>query len=112
MDYISNCNFEGEIIKYLQVRTNVSGALNSLGYICRAIASWHVIFAANNLAFERLLQLFSSSLILSVSQVMTSEDLHNEVCQILLGYKQVCFISFGSLWFKILDDGDHIVTNR
>ncbi|XP_021283594.1 transportin-1-like isoform X1 [Herrania umbratica] len=44
------------------VRTNVSGALNSLGYICRAIASWHV---------------------------MRSEDLHNEVCHILLGYKQI-----------------------
>ncbi|XP_022769253.1 transportin-1-like isoform X2 [Durio zibethinus] len=44
------------------VRTNPSGALNSLSYLCRAIASWHVI---------------------------RSEELHNEVCQVLLGYKQI-----------------------
>ncbi|OMO87359.1 CLIP-associated protein [Corchorus capsularis] len=44
------------------VRTNPSGALNSLGHICSAIASWHVI---------------------------RSEELHNEISQVLLGYKQV-----------------------
>ncbi|XP_020550313.1 transportin-1-like isoform X1 [Sesamum indicum] len=44
------------------VRTNPSGALNSLVFMCKAIASWHEI---------------------------RSEDLHNEVCQILHGYKQM-----------------------
>ncbi|KAL3539108.1 hypothetical protein ACH5RR_002474 [Cinchona calisaya] len=44
------------------VRTNPSGALSSLVYMCQAIASWHEI---------------------------RSEDLHNEVCQVLQGYKQM-----------------------
>ncbi|XP_043812783.1 transportin-1 isoform X3 [Manihot esculenta] len=44
------------------VRLNPSGALNSLVYMCRAIASW---------------------------QVIRSEDLHNEVCQVLHAYKQM-----------------------
>ncbi|XP_071921159.1 transportin-1-like [Coffea arabica] len=44
------------------VKTNPSGALSSLVYICQAIASWHEI---------------------------RSEDLHNEVCQVLQGYKQM-----------------------
>ncbi|KAG6399270.1 hypothetical protein SASPL_140746 [Salvia splendens] len=43
------------------VRANPSGALNSLVFMCKAIASWHEI---------------------------RSEDLHNEVCQVLHGYKQ------------------------
>ncbi|XP_028113612.1 transportin-1-like isoform X3 [Camellia sinensis] len=44
------------------VRTNPSGALSSLVFMCKAIASWHEI---------------------------RSEDLHNEVCQVLHGYKQM-----------------------
>ncbi|KAF8377772.1 hypothetical protein HHK36_031157 [Tetracentron sinense] len=44
------------------VRANPSGALSSLIYMCKAIASWHEI---------------------------RSEDLHNEVCQVLHGYKQM-----------------------
>ncbi|KAL0393479.1 UNVERIFIED_CONTAM: Transportin-1 [Sesamum latifolium] len=44
------------------VRANPSGALNSLVFMCKAVASWHEI---------------------------RSEDLHNEVCQILHGYKQM-----------------------
>ncbi|XP_061337439.1 transportin-1 isoform X2 [Gastrolobium bilobum] len=44
------------------VKTNPSGALSSLVYMCKAIASWHEI---------------------------KSEDLHNEVCQVLHGYKQM-----------------------
>ncbi|KAF5186502.1 Transportin-1 [Thalictrum thalictroides] len=44
------------------VRANPSGALSSLVYMCKAIASW---------------------------QEIRSEDLHNEVCQVLLGYKQM-----------------------
>ncbi|KAF2324731.1 hypothetical protein GH714_016541 [Hevea brasiliensis] len=44
------------------VRLNPSGALNSLVYMCRAIASW---------------------------QAIRSEDLHNEVCQVLHAYKQM-----------------------
>ncbi|KAL6346911.1 hypothetical protein AAG906_003028 [Vitis piasezkii] len=44
------------------VRANPSGALSSLVYMCKAIASWHEI---------------------------RSEDLHNEVCQVLHGYKQM-----------------------
>ncbi|XP_065881178.1 transportin-1-like [Euphorbia lathyris] len=44
------------------VRLNPSGALNSIVYMCRAIASWHVI---------------------------RNEDLRNEVCQVLLAYKQL-----------------------
>ncbi|XP_043713857.1 transportin-1-like [Telopea speciosissima] len=44
------------------VRANPSGALNSLVYMCKAIASWHEI---------------------------RSQDLHNEVCQVLNGYKQM-----------------------
>ncbi|KAK6117102.1 hypothetical protein DH2020_049147 [Rehmannia glutinosa] len=44
------------------VRANPSGALNSLVFMCKAIASWHEI---------------------------RSEDLHNEVCQVLHGYKQM-----------------------
>ncbi|KAL8543780.1 hypothetical protein ACS0TY_004364 [Phlomoides rotata] len=44
------------------VRANPSAALNSLVFMCRAIASWHEI---------------------------RSEDLHNEICQVLHGYKQM-----------------------
>ncbi|CAI0468897.1 unnamed protein product [Linum tenue] len=44
------------------VRANPSGALSSLVLMCKAIASWHEI---------------------------RSEDLHNEVCQVLHGYKQM-----------------------
>lgn len=44
------------------VRTNPPGALSSLIYICKAIASWHEI---------------------------RSQDLHNEICQVLQGYKQM-----------------------
>ncbi|PQQ14460.1 transportin-1 isoform X2 [Prunus yedoensis var. nudiflora] len=44
------------------VRANPSGALSSLIYLCNAIASWHEI---------------------------RSEELHNEVCQVLHGYKQM-----------------------
>ncbi|XP_068659068.1 transportin-1-like [Aristolochia californica] len=44
------------------VRVNPQGALNSLVYMCRAIASWHEI---------------------------RSEVLYNEVCQVLNGYKQM-----------------------
>ncbi|KAL6556349.1 Transportin-1 [Orobanche gracilis] len=43
------------------IRANPSGALKSLTFMCKAIASWHEI---------------------------RSEDLHNEVCQVLHGYKQ------------------------
>lgn len=42
------------------VRSNPSGALSSLVFMCKAIASWHEI---------------------------RSEELHNEVCQVLHGYK-------------------------
>ncbi|KAH1231246.1 Transportin-1 [Glycine max] len=44
------------------VKANPSGALSSLVCMCKAIASWHEI---------------------------RSEDLHNEVCQVLHGYKQM-----------------------
>ncbi|KAI3924508.1 hypothetical protein MKW92_044556 [Papaver armeniacum] len=44
------------------VRANPSGALSSLAYMCIAIASWHEI---------------------------RSEELHDEVCQVLNGYKQM-----------------------
>ncbi|WOL18764.1 transportin-1 [Canna indica] len=44
------------------VRANHTGAVNSLPYLCKAIASWHEI---------------------------RSEDLHNEICQVLTGYKQM-----------------------
>ncbi|XP_077241420.1 transportin-1-like [Tasmannia lanceolata] len=44
------------------VRTNPSGALSSLVYLCKAIASWHEI---------------------------RSEDLHYDVCEVLNGYKQM-----------------------
>ncbi|GLT75276.1 hypothetical protein SLA2020_470120 [Shorea laevis] len=44
------------------VRANPSGGLSSLVFICQAIASWHEI---------------------------RSEELHNEVCQVLHGYKQM-----------------------
>ncbi|XP_011072141.1 transportin-1 [Sesamum indicum] len=44
------------------VRANPSGALNSLVFMCKAVASWHEI---------------------------RSEDLHNQVCQVLHGYKQM-----------------------
>lgn len=44
------------------VRANPSGALSSLVFLCKAIASWHEI---------------------------RSEELHNEVCQVLHGYKQM-----------------------
>ncbi|KAK9132591.1 hypothetical protein Scep_012119 [Stephania cephalantha] len=44
------------------VRANPSGGLSSLLYMCKAIASWHEI---------------------------RNEDLHNEVCQVLHGYKQM-----------------------
>lgn len=43
-------------------KSNPSGALNSLAYMCKAIASWHEI---------------------------RSQDLHNDVCQVLHGYKQM-----------------------
>ncbi|XP_047310116.1 transportin-1-like [Impatiens glandulifera] len=44
------------------VRANPSGAINSLVSMCRAIASWHEI---------------------------RNKDLHNEVCSVLSGYKQL-----------------------
>jgi transportin-1 len=44
------------------VKVNPSGALNSLVFMCKAIASWHEI---------------------------RSEELHNDVCQVLCGYKQM-----------------------
>ncbi|EHA8592563.1 putative Transportin-1 [Cocos nucifera] len=44
------------------VRANPSGAVSSLAYLCKAIASWHEI---------------------------RNEDLNNEVCQVLNGYKQM-----------------------
>ncbi|CAN1276351.1 TRN1 [Linum perenne] len=44
------------------IRANPSGGLSSLVFMCKAIASWHEI---------------------------RSEDLHNEVCQVLHGYKQL-----------------------
>ncbi|XP_059314432.1 transportin-1 [Lycium ferocissimum] len=44
------------------VKANPSGALNSLVFICKAIASWHEI---------------------------RSEDLRNEICLVLQGYKQM-----------------------
>ncbi|KAL6211175.1 hypothetical protein ACLB2K_016402 [Fragaria x ananassa] len=50
------------IFSNFQVRTNPSGALSSLIYMCSAIASWHEI---------------------------RSEELHNAVCQVLHGYKQM-----------------------
>ncbi|KAL0324348.1 UNVERIFIED_CONTAM: Transportin-1 [Sesamum calycinum] len=60
------------------VRANPSGALNSLVFMCKAIASWHEI---------------------------RSEDLHNEVCQILHGYKQdvepCCSLDFGHVFQHI-----------
>ncbi|XP_010548121.1 PREDICTED: transportin-1 [Tarenaya hassleriana] len=43
-------------------RVNPTGGVNSLVHLCKAIASWHEI---------------------------RSEDLHNEVCQVLNGYKQM-----------------------
>ncbi|XP_022985794.1 transportin-1-like [Cucurbita maxima] len=43
-------------------KSNPSGALSSLAFMCKAIASWHEI---------------------------RSQDLHNEVCQVLQGYKQM-----------------------
>nr|GEU83293.1 transportin-1 isoform X1 [Tanacetum cinerariifolium] len=46
----------------LMVKANPTGALSSLVFLCRAIASWHEI---------------------------RSEELHNEVSQVLLGYKQM-----------------------
>lgn len=51
------------------VRANPSGALGSLVQMCKAIASWHEI---------------------------RSEDLHNEVCQVLHGYKQM--LMNGGAW--------------
>ncbi|KAJ8490368.1 hypothetical protein OPV22_012089 [Ensete ventricosum] len=44
------------------VRANPSGAVNSLSFLCKAVASWHEI---------------------------QSEDLHNDICQVLNGYKQM-----------------------
>ncbi|XP_010526881.1 PREDICTED: transportin-1-like [Tarenaya hassleriana] len=44
------------------VKVNPQGAVNSLVHLCKALASWHEI---------------------------RSEDLHNEVCQVLNGYKQM-----------------------
>ncbi|CAM8901663.1 unnamed protein product [Rhodiola kirilowii] len=44
------------------IRVNPQGALSSLSFLCQAIASWHEI---------------------------RSEDLHNEICQVLHGYKQM-----------------------
>ncbi|XP_051114674.1 transportin-1 isoform X2 [Andrographis paniculata] len=44
------------------VRANPSGGLKSLAFICRAIASWHEI---------------------------RSKDLHDDVCQVVHGYKQM-----------------------
>ncbi|KAG7010837.1 Transportin-1, partial [Cucurbita argyrosperma subsp. argyrosperma] len=43
-------------------KSNPSGALSSLAFMCKAITSWHEI---------------------------RSQDLHNEVCQVLQGYKQM-----------------------
>ncbi|OEL22827.1 Transportin-1 [Dichanthelium oligosanthes] len=59
------------------VAANPSGAVGSLAYICQACASWAEI---------------------------KSEGLHNEVCQILNGYKQVKLASLLSFAVALCDD--------
>ncbi|CAI9104774.1 OLC1v1003526C1 [Oldenlandia corymbosa var. corymbosa] len=65
------------------VKTNPSSALNSLVYMCQAIASWHEI---------------------------RSKDLHNEVCQVLQGYKQM--LSNGGAWEQLMSALDPPVREK
>lgn len=64
------------------VRTNPNGAVNSLAYMCRAIASWHEI---------------------------RSKDLINEVSQVLNGYKQMLGIG---AWEQFLTNLEPLVAQR
>ncbi|XP_047309136.1 transportin-1-like [Impatiens glandulifera] len=64
------------------VRTNPSGALSSLAFMFRAVASWHEI---------------------------RNEDLHNEVCQVMIGYKQMLGEED---WKKCMSSIDESVKDR
>ncbi|XP_042509616.1 transportin-1-like isoform X1 [Macadamia integrifolia] len=64
------------------VRANPSAALNSLVYMCKAIASWHEI---------------------------RSQDLRNEVCQVVNGYKQM--LGNGA-WEQCMSTLEPLVTDR
>ena len=55
--------------------------------MCKAIASWHVSDASLVLCVVYATSPFSYFML--CSQEIRSEDLHNEVCQVLHGYKQV-----------------------
>ncbi|THU71261.1 hypothetical protein C4D60_Mb08t33690 [Musa balbisiana] len=50
------------VYHFMHVRGNPSGVVSSLAYLCKAVASWHEI---------------------------RNQDLHNEICQVLNGYKQM-----------------------
>ncbi|KAH9655100.1 transportin-1 [Citrus sinensis] len=63
------------------VKANPSGALSSLVFMCRAIASWHEI---------------------------RSEELHNEVCQVLHGYKQMLR---NGAWDQLCDSSNLCIGN-
>ncbi|KAK6158115.1 hypothetical protein DH2020_005429 [Rehmannia glutinosa] len=84
------------------VRANPSGALNSLVFMCKAIASWHV---SDVLSYWWVIYPYANEVnvgsvfhLVLPSQEIRSEDLHNEVRQVLHGYKQADL--FGSLFVK------------
>ena len=56
--------------------------------MCKAIASWHVSMGSDRyLRVDSFLFLYSD--IILVCQHIRSEDLHNDICQVLKGFKQV-----------------------
>lgn len=62
--------------------------------MCRAIASWHVSFQwkMNIVGYKAFYTSLYYLFTVCVScQVIRSEDLHNEVSQVLQGFKQVPF---------------------
>ncbi|XP_042457341.1 transportin-1-like isoform X2 [Zingiber officinale] len=61
------------------VRANPSGIVNSLGYLCKAVASWHEI---------------------------RSQDLHNEISQVLNGYKQMLGNGTWEQWVSTLEPAE------
>lgn len=89
---------------FIQVKANPSGALNSLVFMCKAIASWHVSFLF--LYFQPWKR--NSDIIFSLlssccdpSQEIRSEDLRNEICLVLQGYKQVSVAQYCNYFFFI-----------
>ncbi|CAH8342793.1 unnamed protein product [Eruca vesicaria subsp. sativa] len=91
------------------VKVNPSGGVSSLVFICKAIASWHV--SEKKTKCDSLVAKFNlvTDLLWSfLSQEIRSEDVNNEVSQVLNGYKQL----LGNSWAECLSALDPPVKER